>query len=88
MGGGGGGWVGRQKKKAIGLITKTTTLHCVHYTFWYISLHSLHDYDVKFLDMLMEEVNSRRQFFSFSFSKLGCGLQEFNPDEISATFDI
>ena len=29
-------------KKAIGLITKTTTLH-VHYTFWYFSLPSLHD---------------------------------------------
>ena len=33
-------------KKAIGLITKTTTLH-VHHAFLYISLPSLHDYDVK-----------------------------------------
>ena len=33
-------------KKAIGLISKTTTLH-VQDTFWYISLPSLHDYDVK-----------------------------------------
>ena len=32
--------------KAIALITKTTTLH-VHHTFLYISLPSLHDYDVK-----------------------------------------
>ena len=32
--------------KAIGLISKTTILH-VHYAFLYISLPSLHDYDVK-----------------------------------------
>ena len=33
-------------KKAIGLISKTTTLH-VHHAFLYISLPSLHDYNVK-----------------------------------------
>ena len=33
-------------KKAIGLLHKTTTLH-VHHAFLYISLPSLHDYDVK-----------------------------------------
>ena len=33
-------------KKAIGLLAKTTTLH-VHHSFLYISLPSLHDYDVK-----------------------------------------
>ena len=33
-------------KKAIGLISKTTTFH-VQQTFLYISLSSLHDYDVK-----------------------------------------
>ena len=32
-------------KKAIGLISKTTTLH-VNHAFLYISLPSLHDYDV------------------------------------------
>ena len=32
--------------KAIGLITKTTILH-VHHAFLYISLPTLHDYDVK-----------------------------------------
>ena len=32
--------------KAIGLITKRTILH-VHHAFLYISLPSLHDYDVK-----------------------------------------
>ena len=33
-------------KIAIGLITKTTIIH-VHHAFLYISLPSLHDYDVK-----------------------------------------
>ena len=33
-------------KKAIGLLSKTTTLHVQH-AFLYISLLSLHDYDLK-----------------------------------------
>ena len=33
-------------KKAIGLLRKTTSLHVLH-AFLYISLPSLHDYDVK-----------------------------------------
>ena len=33
-------------KREMGLISKTTTLH-VHHAFLYISLLSLHDYDVK-----------------------------------------
>ena len=33
-------------KNAIGLISKTTILH-MHHAFLYISLPSLHDYDVK-----------------------------------------
>ena len=36
-------------KKAIGLMSKTTTLH-VHHAFLYISLPSLHNYDVKLPD--------------------------------------
>ena len=35
----------RNVKKAIGLMSKTTTLH-VHHAFLYISLPSLHNYDV------------------------------------------
>ena len=38
--------------KAIGLISKTTILH-VHYAFLYISLPSLHDYDVKMPNVTM-----------------------------------
>ena len=37
-----GGYGKVNVENAIGLITKTTTVH-VHYTFWYISLPSLHD---------------------------------------------
>ena len=33
-------------KKEIGFMRKATTLH-VHHAFWYISLQSLHNYDVK-----------------------------------------
>ena len=36
----------RNVKKAIGLMSKTTTLH-VHHAFLYISLQSLYNYDVK-----------------------------------------
>ena len=36
----------RQSQKVIGLVSKTTPLH-VHHAFLYISLPSLHDYDVK-----------------------------------------
>ena len=38
-------------KKAIGLITKTTTL-LVHHAFFYISLPSLYDYDVKMPNLI------------------------------------
>ena len=68
-------------RKAIGLLRKTTTLH-VHHAFLYISLPSLHDYDVKCLiASFMEEVNKRRRI-SFSLSKLQCGPQEINSSEI------
>ena len=38
--------------KAIGLISKTTILH-LHHAFLYISLPSLHDYDVKMPNFTM-----------------------------------
>ena len=38
--------------KTIGLISKTTILH-VHHAFLYISLPSLHDYDVKMPNFTM-----------------------------------
>ena len=38
--------------KAIGLISKTIILH-VHHAFLYMSLPSLHDYDVKMLNFTL-----------------------------------
>ena len=68
-------------KKARGLLRKTTTLH-VHHAFLYISLPSLHDYDVKMPNYkFIEEVNKRRRI-SFSLSKLEYSPQEINSREI------
>ena len=55
--------------KAIGLISKRTILQ-VHHAFLYISLPSLHDYDVKMPNFtLTEEVHKRRRNF-LSLSEL------------------
>ena len=69
-------------KKAIGLLRKTTTLH-VHHAFLYISLPSLHDYDVKMPNCKF--YGGRKQATTnlfFSLSKLECGPQEINSREI------
>ena len=58
--------------KTIGFISKTTILH-VHHAFLYISLSSLHDYDVKMPNFtLTEEVHKRRRNF-LSLSELEYG---------------
>ena len=67
----------RTSKRTIGLLSKTTTLY-VHHTFLYISLPSLHDYDVKCLiSRFMEDVNKRWLIF-LSLSKLKCGPLKIN----------
>ena len=74
-------------KKATGLITKTSTLH-VHYTFWYISLPSLHDKDVKF--PVWTFYGGRKQTktnFSFSF-QTWIRFPRVQLQEISPTFGI
>ena len=51
----------RHRQRAIGLVSKTTTLH-VYYAFLYISLPSLHDYDVKwpnFIIRVFEDWNGK-----------------------------
>ena len=56
----------------------------MHHAFLYISLPSLHDYDVKMPNCkfyAMEDVNKRRGI-SFSLSKLECGPQEIDSREI------
>ena len=67
-------------KKPIGLLSKTTTLH-VHHAFSYISLLSLHDYDVKMPNFTFNGVRKQATTF-LSLSKLECGLQEINSREI------
>ena len=66
-------------KKAIGLLHKTTTLH-VYHAFLYISLPSLHDYDVKMPNYKF--YGGRKQATIVSLSKLECGPQEINSREI------
>ena len=71
------GWQQEGKKKAIGLISKTTTLR-VHHTFLYISVPFLHDYDVKMpYFAFMEDVNKQRRNF-ISLSELGYGHLKFS----------
>ena len=54
-------------KKPIGLLSKTTTLH-VHHAFLYISLLSLHDYNVKMPNFTFNGVRKQATtYFSFSF---------------------
>ena len=50
-------------KNAIGLISKTTILH-MHHAFLYISLPSLHDYDVKMpISHFMVNINKEWRIF-------------------------
>ena len=73
-------------KKAIGLISKTTTLH-VHCAFCKFSFQSLHDYDVKLpnfserISRFMENVNTGQRS-SFSSSKLKHRPLELNSGKI------
>ena len=59
-------------KKAIGLLTKTTTLH-VHHAFLYISLQSLHDYDVKMANFTFYRGSTQATTKFLSLSELGYG---------------
>ena len=69
LGGGGGvsnddGDGNEDIKKVMGLLSKKKTFH-VHHAFLYISLPSLHAYDVKISNVIffMEDVNKRRRIF-------------------------
>ena len=66
-------------KKAVGLISKTTTSH-VHHAFWYSSFLFLHDYDVKIPNFAfygLESVYKQRRNF-ISLSELGYGPLKFS----------
>ena len=79
--------VNKNGKKAIGLLSKTTTLH-MHHVFLYISLQSLHDYDVKMPNSrFVEDVNKRSwiflSLFKLEYSPLRSQLKGNSP-----SFDI
>ena len=60
-------------KKAIGLITKTTIFH-LHHAFLYISLPSLHDYDMKMPNFKFYRGSTQATTkFPLSLSELGYG---------------
>ena len=73
-------------KKAIRLISKTTTSH-VHHAFLYISQPSLHDYNVKMPNFKF--FRGRKQATTkFSFSFLACTrLLRIQLQESTRTFD-
>ena len=69
-------------KNAIGLIRKTTFLH-VHHAFFYISLPSLHDHDVKMAHFTFYGGRKQATTNFPLLSKLKCGPQEINSKDIS-----
>ena len=63
--------------KAIGLLDKKTNMH-MHHTFLYISLPSLHDYDVKVPYFTFSGGRKQATTNFLCFSKLKYGPQETN----------
>ena len=59
-------------KKALGLMSKTTTLH-VHHAFVYISLLSLHNYDVKWPNLKFTWERERQGEEFYHLSEIGSG---------------
>ena len=71
----------RTGKKQCFEIGKTTTLH-VRHAFLYISLPSLHNYNVKVPKFMFCRGRNTRQQLSFPFPKLWHSLLEFNSRKI------
>ena len=65
-------------KKAIGLISKTTTLHVHNTVFSIFFLPSLHHYDANTPNFTFYGSRNKRQRNFLSLSKSGYGSQEFN----------
>ena len=68
-------------KKAISLISKTTTLH-MHHAFLYISLPSLPDYNVKVPEFTFCRGRGHKTTTFFSFPELWYSPLEFNSKNI------
>ena len=74
----------RERQKQLVKISKTNTLH-VHHAILYISLPSLHNYDVNSLiSRFIDKVNIRRRI-SLSRFKLGHFLKNSTPGEFAYT---
>ena len=73
-------YVNKNGKKAKVSIGKTTILH-VHHAFLYISLPSLHDYDVKISNFTFCQGREHKITTFFFFSELWYRLLEFNSRE-------
>ena len=71
----------RERQTAIGLLSKTTSLH-VHHAFLYISLPFLHHYDAKMPKFTFYGGRNKRRRNFLSLSKLGSGPQEINSSQI------
>ena len=67
-------------KKAIGLMSKTT-LHVQH-AFLFISLSSLHDYDVQMTNYSFYRGIKKLQQNFISLSEIGYGSWEFNTRRV------
>ena len=70
-------------KKAIGLMSKTTTLH-VHHAFLYISLQSLHNYDVKWSNFTFTWERERQgdKFYHLCLNSARALLFSSNPKSL------
>ena len=62
----------KNEKRAVGLLSKTTTLH-VHHAFLDISLPSLHDYHMKLSNFTLCEGRKQATTIFFSLSQRKCG---------------
>ena len=71
----------REPKKSNSLISKTTTLH-VHHAFWYISLLSLLNYDVKWPNFSLLEKENSKAINSTILSEFGPGPLSSAPIKI------
>ena len=70
-------WRQKQRQKAMGLVSKTTTLH-VHHAFLFISFRSLHNYD-QILSFFLRTRTARRLILP-SLSELGVAPSlQFQP---------
>ena len=79
----------RQRERRKSNIIRFATLH-VHHTFLYISLPSLHDYDVKMpnFSFWVGSQHNRRLSFSFSFPQLRYSPYNSTPEKFANVWRV